>query len=313
MKKRSRIIFMGTPLFAVPALTALHETGYQMMLVVTQPDRQKGRGRHVVPPPVKETALRLGCDVLQPLSVRSEEFLDRIRQLRPDMLVVVAFGRILPKALLDIPRLGAINLHASLLPKYRGPAPIQWSIINGDQETGVSTMLMDEGTDTGDILLAEKIKIALDDNSATLHERLADLGAALLIKTLEAFQAGKITPRAQDHTRATYAPLLKKTDGHIPWSRPAAMIEIFIRAMTPWPGAFTFQNGKQLKIFKSAPVSMDVAEPPGTALKWFPDELLVATGKGALNIFEVQIQGGRRLPVKEFLRGCKVPPGTRFD
>ncbi len=309
-KKKIRIIFMGTPDFAVPALKALHKSGYEVVLVVTQPDRPKGRGRKLCPPPVKEAAIDLGYDVIQPVSIRTGEFADSILKLKPDIFVVVAFGHILPKNILALPKIGAINIHASLLPKYRGAAPIQWAIINRETETGVTTMFMDEGMDTGDVLLSSKIKIAPDDTSASLHDRLADLGADLLIRTLQTLEAGTLNPLPQDHTKAGNAPLLKKSDGHIDWKMPAEALEAFIRGMTPWPGVFTFYRNRRLKIYKARPILTDVAESPGTVVKGFPDELLVATGKGALSVLEIQGASGKRLLIKDFLQGCKMPPGT---
>jgi methionyl-tRNA formyltransferase len=310
MKKKAKIIFMGTPEFAVPALKALHKSNQNLALVVTRPDRPKGRGRKVIPPPVKEVAINLGCEVDQPSSIRTAEFANRMAKHKPDIIVVVAFGHIIPKNILAIPKLATINIHASLLPKYRGPAPIQWAIINGERETGVTTMLMDEGLDTGNILLSSKIKIFSDDTSGTLHDRLADLSADLLIKTIESFETGDITPISQDHTQATYAPLLKKNDGHINWEMPAETLEAFIRGMTPWPGAFTFHGNKRLKIFKAMPIITDTVETPGTVTKRFPGELCVATGKGALSVIEIQGESGKRLLIKDFLRGYKIPPGT---
>ena len=310
MKKTAKIIFMGTPEFAVPPLKAIHNTRKNLALVVTRPDRPKGRGRNVIPPPVKEVAINLGYEVDQPKSVGTAEFENRIAKYKPDIIVVVAFGHIIPKNILEIPKIATINIHASILPKYRGPAPIQWAIINGELETGVTTMLIDEGLDTGDILLSKKIKIYPHDTSATLHDRLADLSADLLIQTIESFETGDITPIPQDHTRATYAPLLKKNDGHINWEMPAQNIEAFIRGMTPWPGAFTFHGKRRLKIFKAIPIIVDAVEPPGTVIKRFPDELCIATGRGALSVIEIQGESGKRLLIKEFLQGYKIAPGT---
>lgn len=210
MKKKARIVFMGTPEFAVPALEALHKNGQHIILVVTQPDRPKGRGRKVVPTPVKAAATRLGCDVIQPLSIRTDEFSDRMAQLKPDLTVVVAYGRIIPKNILSLPKLGTINVHASLLPKYRGPAPIHWAIINQEKQTGVTTMLMDEGLDTGDLIQSLTVKINPDDTTGTLYDRLAERGADVLIQTIRNFEDGNIRPAPQDHSRASYAPLLKK-------------------------------------------------------------------------------------------------------
>ncbi len=310
MNNKPNLIFMGTPDFAVPSLQALFENGYNVLMVVTQPDRPKGRGRKVIPPPVKMAAQLLGYDVIQPVSIKNKDFFDTITGLKPDIFIVVAYGHILPKNILAIPETRAINLHASLLPKYRGPAPIQWAIINGEKETGVTTMLMDEGMDTGDILLSSKEQIASDDTSATLHDRLAVLGAELLIETLKAFESNDVNPIVQNHAHATYAPLLKKTDGRIVWKKTAEDITSFIRGVTPWPGAFTFHNNKRLKIYSALPLLLDVSEAPGTAIKGFPDELRIATGKGALSIIEIQGASGKRLLIKDFLRGNQMPPGT---
>ena len=310
MKKKAKIIFMGTPEFAVPALKSLYKNNQNVALVVTQPDRPKGRGRKIIPPPVKKAAVSLGCEVDQPASVRTVEFANRIASQNPDIIVVVAFGHIIPKNILEIPKIAAINIHASLLPKYRGPAPIQWAIINGEIQTGVTTMLMDEGLDTGDILLTSKIKILSDDTSGTLHDRLANLSADVLIQTIERIESGDITPISQDHAQATYAPLLKKNDGRMNWEMPARTLEAFVRGMTPWPGAFTFHGKKRLKIFKAMPIIIDTVELPGTVIKRFPDELYVATGKGALSVIEIQGESGKRLLIKEFLQGYKIAPGT---
>ena len=301
---------MGTPDFAVPSLKALFENGYNVLMVVTQPDRPKGRGRKVIPPPVKEAAQSFGYDVIQPVSIKDKDFFDTIVRLKPDIFIVVAYGHILPRNILAIPKTGVINLHASLLPKYRGSAPIQWAIINGEKETGVTTMLLDEGMDTGDILLSSKAKITKVDTSATLHDRLSVLGADLLIKTLKAFENNDIIPIAQDHTNATYAPLLKKGDGRIVWEKNAEHIASFIRGVTPWPGAFTFQDNKRLKIFSAKPISVEVNESPGTVVKGFPDELRIATGKGVLAVIEIQGASGKRLLIKDFLMGNQMPPGT---
>ncbi len=310
MNKKFKIIFMGTPDFAVPPLNILHQNNYDVALVVTQPDRPKGRGRKLLPPPVKETAIKLGYEVIQPESVRTPEFKEQVEILKPDLLVVVAFGHILPKAVLDIPTLGAVNIHASLLPKYRGPAPIQRAIIAGEKETGVTTMFMDKGLDTGDILLSEKIEIASDDTSATLHDRLSVVGAELLIKTLNRFEAKDMTPIPQDHSQATYAPILSKKDGLIAWNQPAQAIESFIRGVTPWPGAFTFHGDSRLKIFKAKPVSTDSNDSPGTVIKGFSDELRVAAADGYLSILEIQGPSGKRLLIQDFLRGYDIHAGT---
>lgn len=309
MKSGLKIIFMGTPDFAVPALKALHKNNNEIALVITQPDRPKGRGRKVAYPPVKTAAIQLGYRVIQPASVKTGEFEDLLKRQKPDIIVVVAFGHILPKNILELPNLATINIHASLLPKYRGPAPIHWAIIKGEKETGVTTMLMDEGMDTGNILLSSKIKISPDETAGSLHERLADLGADLLIKTLNSIETNGLDSIPQEHNQATYAPLLKKEDGQLDWKMPAADLDPFIRGMTPWPGAFTFHKNKRLKIFKAKPIPMEIDGPPGTVIKGFPDELRVATGQGALSLMEIQAASGKRLLIKDFLRGFKILPG----
>jgi len=308
--KKLKIIFMGTPDFAVPSLKELHKNDYDVALVVTQPDRPKGRGRKVISPPVKKTAISLGYEVIQPASIKTDNFIETIQKHEPDIFVVIAYGHILTKNILEMPRIGSINIHASLLPKYRGPAPIQWAIINREKETGVTTMSMDEGLDTGDILLSAKLELAPDDTSATLHSRLATLGADLLIKTIKDIEVNKIKPIPQDHKKATYAPLLKKNDGHINWKKSAEDIEAFIRGITPWPGAFTFYGNKRLKIFAAKPILTDITAPPGTVIKGFTDELRIATAKGALSILKIQSESGKQLSIKDFLRGCLIPTGT---
>lgn len=310
MKKKFTIIFMGTPNFAVPSLDLLCQEDYGVALVVTQPDRPKGRGRKRVPSPVKVKASALDLEVLQPATLKNDKFAEQIKILQPDFLVVIAFGHILSEKILQLPKFGAINIHASLLPKYRGPAPIQWAVINAEPYTGVTTMFMDKGMDTGNILLTKKEPILPEDTAATLHDRMAKTGAELLVKTLKGLAANQIKSIPQDHSKATYAPLLKKRDGRINWQRSAEKLEPFIRGMTPWPGAFTFHNEKRLKIIKATPISESVSKAPGTILKAFPDELRVATGKGVLSILEIQGPSGKRLGIAEFLRGYRLSPGT---
>ena len=303
---------MGTPDFSVPTLKALHEKQYKVLAVVTQPDRPKGRGRRLVPSPVKEVAGTFGYPVLQPHKIEESWFVEEIIAMDPDLFVVVAYGRILPGSFLSIPRLGAINIHASLLPKYRGPAPIQWAIINGEQETGVTTMWMDEGMDTGDILLSAKVSIMPDDTSGSLHGRLAEVGAQLLIETLEKLKTENLFGTPQDKLVATYAPLLKKKDGSIDWTKDAISLDAFIRGMNPWPCAFTLLSGKRLRVLQAKNLQGAAKEKPGTVLEGFPGDFNVATGRGILALKEVQLESAKRLPAKEFLRGCPVPPGTRL-
>ncbi len=311
--KRLKIIFMGTPDFSVPALTILPLNGYDVALVVTQPDRPKGRGCKLTSPPVKASAIALGLPVAQPQAIQDLSFIHQVRALEPDLFVVVALGQILPQVLLDIPPLGTINIHGSLLPRYRGPAPIQWALINNEQETGITTMLMDKGLDTGDILMTASTRITSDDTSATVHDRLADMGAELLIKTIEGIAAQAIIARPQDHALATYAPLLKKSDGRIDWKKPAPLIEAFIRGMTPWPGAFTVRDNKRLKIFRAQAIPQETTQAPGTVIQGFSDELRIATGQGSLSICEIQGASGKRLDIKDYLRGHRIAPGSVFS
>ncbi len=306
------IVFMGTPEFAVPSLKGVVDYDCNLLFVVTQPDRPKGRGRKLAFSPVKKTALQLGIDVVQPVSVKDPEFESLLVNAGADLFIVAAFGQILPKKILEIPRFGAINLHASLLPKYRGASPIQWAILNGEKETGVTSMLMDKGLDTGEILVMKKTPIFPDDTAATLHDRLSILARDVLFETLDLLKKGELRPVAQDHSKATYAPLLRKSDGHIDWTRPAEYLERFVRAMNPWPGAFTFHNDRRFTIYKSAIEPIKTTEPPGTVVRSFPGELVVATGDQGLKILEIQAASSKRMSIEEFLRGNSLPPGTRL-
>ncbi|MBF0103119.1 MAG: methionyl-tRNA formyltransferase [Desulfobacterales bacterium] len=316
MKTNSKkIIFMGTPEFAVPSLKAIHAAGYTVPLVVTMPDRPKGRGRQLTASPVKYTAEDLCCTCIQPDTICCENVVDQLQDILPDFIVVVAFGYILPESILKLPRYGAINVHASLLPKYRGPAPIQWAIINGEKETGVTTMLMDKGLDTGDILLTATTEILAEDNSKTLRDRLSNLGASLLIDTLNAFIDNRINPIKQDHSQSNYAPLLKKSDGKINWSQDATQIDAFIRGMTPWPGAFTFYNGKRYKIIQAKPIDMQYDQhlfQPGQRVNISDTELTVATTQGAISILSIQPESGKLLKISDFLRGSRLPEDAKF-
>jgi methionyl-tRNA formyltransferase len=311
MNMAFKIVFMGTPHFSVPSLKALQSAGHEIALVVTQPDRPKGRGRKVEAPPVKQTAQKLGLPVIQPATLRNEDTRQALQATAADFFIVVAFGQILRESVLSMPRLGCINVHASLLPKYRGPAPIQWAVINGEPETGVTTMLMDKGLDTGDMLLSAAETIAPTDTAGALHDRLALKGADLLVRTLVAFADGSIQRTAQNHSAATYAPLLKKNDGRIDWKKPASKIETFIRGMAPWPGAFTFWKNNRLKIFRSEPTDSPLrTASPGTVLDASDSgRLIVATGEGALSILELQPASGSRLAAAEFLRGFRIAAG----
>ena len=310
--KAFRLIFMGTPDFAVPALEALHRSRHTIVAVVTRPDQPKGRGRKLTPPPVKIAAQTLGYDVAQPGCIHQPECLSFLEAQKPDLFVVIAFGRLLKPQHFAIPHHGIINVHASLLPRYRGPAPIQWAIINGDQETGVTTMMMVEELDAGDILVQARTPINRDDTSATLHDRLAAMGASLIVDTLDKLADNDLHPEKQDPARVTYAPKLKKKDGRIRWDQSTAAIDAFIRGMTPWPGAFTFLGDMRLKVFNVQPALLPQPAPPGTVIEGFSNEIRVATGDGALTIEEIQSASGRRMATEEFLKGTNILPGTQL-
>ncbi|GBD39679.1 Methionyl-tRNA formyltransferase [bacterium HR37] len=299
---------MGTPEFAVPSLKALIESGDEVVAVVTQPDKPKGRGLEVTPPPVKILAQKYGIPVLQPQKIKTEEFLKQLEELRPDIICVVAYGKILPKDILELPRYGCINVHASLLPKYRGAAPINWAIIRGEKVTGITTMKMDEGMDTGDILLQREVPIEDEDTAETLSHKLSLTGAEVLIETLNLLKEGKLKPIPQNHSQATYAPMLKKEDGKIDWGKTAEEIKNLVRGTLPWPGAYTFLDNKILKVYKVRVV--EGQGKPGEVIKSDKETLRVATGENALDILELQIEGGKRLDTATFLRGRKIREGT---
>ena len=310
-----RIVFMGTAELACASLQALtRQSGFSVIGVVTQPDRPKGRDLKLQPSPVKEIALRERLPVLQPARARDETFLNVLRQLQPDLIVVAAYGQILPPAILDLPRLGCLNVHTSLLPKYRGAAPIQWAILNDESETGVTIMQMDAGLDTGDILVQQATPIRADDNSQTLHDRLAALGAELLITTIRGVVAGGITPRPQGDQRSSYARKLKKEDGLVDWTRPARCLWNQVRALSPWPGAFTHWESAAgphtLKIWQS-----EIAEgagQPGEILRAEGQGIVVSCGSQALRIIQLQREGGRKMTAREFLAGHPLKVGDKL-
>jgi methionyl-tRNA formyltransferase len=298
-----RLIFMGTPKFAVPSLRALLDARAPILLVVTQPDRPRGRGRRVEAPPVKQLAQDRGLPIYQPEKVKSPEAVERITALGPSCLVVVAYGQLLPAEILEIPPLGTVNVHASLLPKYRGPAPIHWALIQGEAETGVTTMLLDAGMDTGDILLQRKAVIQPEETAGSLHDKLAEEGSKVLVETLALLKQGGLKPRAQDSSQATYAPMLAKEDGKVNWHEAAKRICCRIRALDPWPGGFTSWRGKRLKLFGCHALSISTQAEPGTVIAAAEDGLQVAAGEGAVLIETLQLEGGRPLAVPDFLRG----------
>ena len=307
-----RIVFMGTPEFAVPSLQALLDHGHQVVAVVCQPDKPKGRGQKLTQPPVKELAQSVGLPVLQPAKIRTPEFYEELQSYRADLFVVTAYGRILPDALLGLPRLGTINVHGSLLPKYRGAAPVQWAILNGDSKTGITIMQMDAGMDTGDILLLGSLAIESDDTSSSLAVKMASLGGRLLVEALARLKEGRLPPIKQDESQATLAPPLCKHQAVIDWAMPAAAISCQIRGLDPWPLAYTTLEGRWLRLFVPRVVSGPVTEAPGTILRADKTGLLIAAGQDALLITEVQLEGGKRMAVDAFLCGRPLPAGLRL-
>ncbi len=307
------LVFCGTPQFAVPTLQALAEAGFRIRLAVTQPDRPSGRGMQVAAPPVKQLAQRLGIEVVQPEKIKNnQEFRARLEEIRPEAIVVVGYGRIIPQWMIDLPPLGNINLHGSLLPKYRGAAPVQWAIAMGETVTGVTTMRIDAGLDTGDILLQRELSIAPEDTAETLAPRLAQMGAPLMVETLRGLKAGTITPRPQDHAQATLAPVLKKGDGLIDFRRPARDIWNRVRGFQPWPGAHTVFRHKNLNIWDAKPVEGAAATLAGH-INLDRDRLLVGCADGtALEILIVQPEGKRRMPARDFVHGYHPKPGERL-
>ncbi|MYF23702.1 MAG: methionyl-tRNA formyltransferase [Nitrospira sp. SB0678_bin_10] len=302
-----RVVFMGTPAFAVPSLEALANSDHEVVGVVTQPDRPKGRGQAVVPCPVKELALAKGLPVSQPDKIKSPEFLQQLAEWKPDVIAVTAFGRILPKPILDLPPMGCVNVHGSLLPAYRGAAPIQWALIHGDTETGITTMVMDEGMDTGAVLLQQTIPIEPEDTALELGARMAQAGGALLVETLTRLAAQTVVPCAQDHSRATMAPLLKKEDGVIDWTQSATEIANRIQGLSPWPGSYTFHHEHRLIIRKGRVDAQGGpaggGQRPGTVLAVGPKSFWVETGEGRIEVLEVQPANKKRMSVEQFLLG----------
>jgi len=306
------IIFMGTPEFAVPSLAMLSASDNNLVGIVTQPDRPKGRGKHLHAPPVKLLALQHGLPLVQPEKIKEENFIQWVKTINPDLMVVVAFGQILPPKLLRIPPYGCINLHASLLPNYRGAAPINWALINGETRTGVTTILMNEWMDAGDILLQRETDIAPEDDALTLSHHLSILGAKLLFETISQLKRGMLHPLPQDHSKASYAPLLKKEDGHIDWKKEAKIIHHQIRGTFPWPGGFTTWENKFLKILKSKVIDEETKEQPGTVSQVSLEGIKVATGKGYLVLTELQLQDRKKMSAAEFIRGHHLEKGMKL-
>lgn len=307
------VVFMGTPDFAVPALKALADSpDYDVKLVISQPDKPQGRKQILTPSPVKQLALQYNLEMHQPVNLKSDETFEIINSLEPDFIVVSAYGNILPKRILEIPKYGCVNLHGSLLPKYRGAAPIQWSVINGDEITGVTTMLMDVGLDTGDILLTSQKVIGPEETAGEVFDALANLCPDLLIRTLKALEQGSITPVKQDNENATYVSVLKKEMSVIDWTETASVIHNLIRGMNPWPVARTFFNGKVLKVYVSAVCGKKSSAPAGSVTV-DGDDIFVTCGEGSvLKLSEIQLEGSKRMSSAEFLRGRSFPDGFSF-
>jgi len=305
-----RTVFMGTPAFALPTLAGLIEAGCQLVGVYTQPDRPKGRGRQLAPPPVKELALQHDLPVFQPQKLRDPEAVATLRELAPDLIVVVAYGQILPKSVLEIPRFGCINVHASLLPRYRGAAPINQAIVDGERETGVTTMQMDVGLDTGDMLVKRATPIGPDETAGELHDRLAVIGREAMAETLAQLCNGTLEAEPQDDAQSSYAPMLKKEDGRIDWRRPAQGLHNQVRGLAPWPGAYTSLDGETLKLARTRPLTGSGAA--GTVLRADADGVVVACGEGALHIGQLQLPGKKMLSAADFLRGRALPAGKRL-
>jgi len=307
-----KILFLGTAEFACPSLEALLVSPYELLGVITQPDRPRGRGQKLVPSPVKSLALKANIPIYQPEKVRDPSFLKVLESFRPDLMVVVAYGQILSAAVLSIPPKGCINVHGSLLPKYRGAAPIVRAILGGESRTGITTMFMDRGMDTGPILLTEETEIGEEDTAGTLHDRLSQIGARLLLRTLESLKGGTLTPHPQDQSQATYAPKIEKEEARINWNTPARKICNLIRGFDPWPGAFTTWAGRVLKLFRPHFGDNETPEAPGTIIQASKEGLRISTSLGHLLIREVQMENRPRMEVAEFLKGYPIQAGLRL-
>lgn len=312
--KRFKIVYMGTPLFSVPALEALLKGPDEILAVVTQPDKPRGRGRKILPTPVKEVAIRHGLKLFQPEKVSREEFIEEIRRLKPDLLVVCAFGQILPQRLLDVPGIMPINIHGSLLPKYRGAAPIQRAILNGEKETGITIMRMDAGMDTGPMLLKRTLPINEDTTFGKLSEDMAQLGARALMDALDLLEKGELKEEPQPDEGISYAPPIKKEELKIDWNNTAQRIHCQIRAFDPFPCAYSIYDRQRVRVFSPKIIDLETNKDiPGTVLETLPKGIVIQTGKGTLMIQEIQWPGKKRLKVEEFLRGRKIPIGSRFS
>ena len=307
-----RTVFMGTPDFALQTLQGLIDAGCNLVGVYTQPDRPKGRGKQLAAPPVKELAEKYNISVYQPLKLRQPEAVAELEALAPDLIVVVAYGQILPKSVLDIPAHGCINVHASLLPKYRGAAPINKAIIDGETETGITTMYMDVGLDTGDMLVKRSLSIGPEETAGELHDRLAVLGRETMEETLKQLCSGTLQREAQDDEQSSYASMMKKEDGRIDWSRSAKQVHDHVRGLDPWPGAYTTYHGELLKLAATSPETISGGH-PGSVISADKDGVCIACGSGSLRIRQLQLAGRKRLGAADFLRGCPLQPGSMME
>lgn len=304
---------MGTPDFAVGTLEEIIKAGHEVVLVVTQPDKPKGRGNTMQFPPVKECALSHGIEVFQPKRVKEPECVEYLKQYQPDIIIVVAFGQILSKSILDLPPLGCINVHASLLPRYRGAAPIQWAVINGDEITGVTTQRMDTGIDTGDMIAKREVRLAEDETGGSLFDKLAEVGAKLCVETMDMIEKGTAEYTPQNHDAATHTSMISKELGNIDWTQPAAAIERLVRGLNPWPSAYTHLDGKMIKIWRAKVVSDAADYEPGCIVKVTKDDIEVQAGDGVLSLLEVQLEGKKRMAADAFLRGYHLEEGSFFQ
>lgn len=308
-----KVVFMGTPDFAVGTLEEIIKAGHEVALVVTQPDKPKGRGKSMQFPPVKECALKHGIEVFQPQKIRETANVEYVRKYNPDIIIVVAFGQIVPKSILDMPKYGCVNVHASLLPKYRGAAPIQWAVINGDEVTGVTTMRMDEGIDTGDMIAKRQVRLAEDETGGSLFDKLADVGAKLCVETMDMIEQGTAEYTPQDSEASTHTSMIRKELGAIDWNKSAVEIERLIRGLNPWPSAYTHLNGKTFKIWKAVVNEENSTFKAGCISKIGKNDFSVQTGSGQLILHEVQLEGKKRMDAGSFLRGNQIEEGTVFQ
>lgn len=301
-----KIVFMGTPEFAVPCLQKIIDEGHEVVAVVTQPDKPKGRGKKLAMPPVKELALKYDIPVYQPLKAREESFVDTLKEMNPELIVVVAFGQILPKSILDIPKYGCVNVHASLLPRYRGAAPLNWVIINGEEKTGVTTMYMDEGLDTGDMILKSEIPLDDEITAGELHDKMMIDGAKVLKETIDLIEKGEAPREKQSNEDTCYSPIMNKSLGNIDWNKSAIDIHNLVRGINPWPSAYTTYEGQTMKIWKTKVIDKNSDKDPGTIISVDKEGINISTSEGIVQIKEIQMAGKKRMEVPEYIKGNNI-------